>query len=292
VAQPATPARADTAGAFDLAAIKAGEPDRYLAALLAPSSRQPALLALAAFVADVAAIPSRVSQPMLGEIRLQWWRDAVATLSEGGVSGNPRADALGPHIRGGTLPAADLLRVIDARSHDLTGELFATEALLARYLADSEGVPMALAARLAGDGPWPEDLVRSAGVAYGLARGFCRLPALLHNGGVPLTAPALLAGGLTGEDLLAQPVTDATRQRFQVMAAAARATGRAALAQARRSLAGRPPAARTGGLPLALVEPYFAAQQRSDLDVLTAIVDVLPLQRVWRLAKARISGRI
>jgi phytoene/squalene synthetase len=76
------------------------------------------------------------------------------------------------------------------------------------------------------------------------------------------------------------------------MAAAARATGRAALAQARRSLAGRPPAARTGGLPLALVEPYFAAQQRSDLDVLTAIVDVLPLQRVWRLAKARISGRI
>ena len=65
----------------EVAAIaREGEPDRYLAALLAPAPEREALLALAAFAAELTRIPLRVVQePMMGEIRLEWWRTALAS---------------------------------------------------------------------------------------------------------------------------------------------------------------------------------------------------------------------
>ena len=61
------------------ASARSGEPDRYLAALLAPPDARPHLLALAAFSSELARVPSLVTrEPAMGEIRLQWWRDALA----------------------------------------------------------------------------------------------------------------------------------------------------------------------------------------------------------------------
>ena len=56
-------------------AARAYERDRYLAALLSPAARRDDLLVLAAFAGDVGRIASSVSEPMMGAIRLQWWRD-------------------------------------------------------------------------------------------------------------------------------------------------------------------------------------------------------------------------
>ena len=65
--------------------------DRYLADLFAPARGAPHLFALHAFNAEVARVRDAVSEPTLGEIRLQWWRDAIAS-GDGG--GNPVAAAL------------------------------------------------------------------------------------------------------------------------------------------------------------------------------------------------------
>jgi phytoene synthase len=277
---------------MDLVRARRAEPDRYLAALLAPAGVQTPLLALTAFVADVATIPERVSQPLLGEMRLQWWRDCLAGLPQGSAAGHPVAEELARHVAAGTISVKDLLRIVDARSHDLTGEFHPDADALARHLGASEGLPFALAARLAGDEPWPDALIEAAGLAYGLARGFLRLGRLLWTGGAPITASALQAAGLDSAHLRQQPAPEHVAASVEAMAQEARAVALRALASARAGLRERGRAARTGALPLVLVEPYFAAQQRLGPNRLSAETDLLPLARAWRLAWAALSGRI
>ena len=101
---------------------------------------QPGLLALAAFLAEIGRIPATVSEPMLGEIRLQWWRDTIAAVARGGISGHPVADAFGAAIRRHDLDLSLLHRVIDARGFDFTGDLYPDEAALGLGMAGSEGV--------------------------------------------------------------------------------------------------------------------------------------------------------
>ena len=63
-----------------LAIVRAADRDRYISALLAPADRRLDLMTLYAFDAELARIATTVSEPLLGEIRLQWWRDALAPL--------------------------------------------------------------------------------------------------------------------------------------------------------------------------------------------------------------------
>ncbi len=74
--------------------VRAQDKDRYLAALFAPADQRGALFALYAFNAEVAAVRDRVREPMAGEIRLQWWRDALNGERGGRGSANPVAAAL------------------------------------------------------------------------------------------------------------------------------------------------------------------------------------------------------
>ena len=55
-------------------AARVGAPDRYISALLAPKSVRAELIALGAFSAEIEKIPLTVSEPHLGEVRIQWWR--------------------------------------------------------------------------------------------------------------------------------------------------------------------------------------------------------------------------
>ena len=52
-----------------------GDRDRYLADLFAPADARPHLFALHAFNVEIARVRGKVSEPMPGEIRLQWWRE-------------------------------------------------------------------------------------------------------------------------------------------------------------------------------------------------------------------------
>src|SRR5665213_2006368 len=77
----------DAALASRLAAsVRAADPDRYFATLFAPAAQRPFLLALYAFNAEVARVAETVREPMLGAIKLEWWRET----SEGASRGTPR----------------------------------------------------------------------------------------------------------------------------------------------------------------------------------------------------------
>ena len=79
---------------------RTGDPDRTLAALFAPRDARTDLLTLCAFNVELARIAEQVSEPELGAIRLQWWRDAVERADGGEVTGHPVADALCATLRG------------------------------------------------------------------------------------------------------------------------------------------------------------------------------------------------
>src|SRR5271154_5336809 len=68
------------------ASVRAADPDRYFSALFAPAQLRPFLFALYAFNAEVARVAETVREPMLGAIRLEWWRETA----EGAARGAPR----------------------------------------------------------------------------------------------------------------------------------------------------------------------------------------------------------
>jgi phytoene synthase len=110
--------------------VRKTDPDRLLLAELAPVERRPALWALAAFNWEVARIPERVSEPMLGAIRRQWWRDAWGEIADGKPRRHPVVEAL-------------------AEAHARTPfDLAVVEALLQARDVEHDGPPADLAALL------------------------------------------------------------------------------------------------------------------------------------------------
>jgi len=267
-----------------------GEPDRYLAATLAPVGVRSALAALAAFSAEVARIPATVSEPLLGEIRLQWWRDVLTEGRDGRLSGHPVADAMiaaGAHGRF----SADLLeKMIDARAFDLSGAMPESDAELKSYLAATEGSAFLLAmCALGASRTDVEELAASAGYVYGVARGLCRLPMLLHNGGVILPALRLKDAGIDPARLTSGPGGAELDSALRRLAEAMIMDARSVLAEIRVRARGLARPHRAALLPLAMVEPYFRAQSSHRIRIEPA--DVSPVRRVVRIGLAHLTGR-
>lgn len=162
----------------------------YAALQFAPADKRPALIALFAYLIEVARVRSLVSEPMPGEIRLQWWRDTLSGTAHGAIEANPLAAALLQAIDDHSLPAAPLLAVLDARTFDLYDDAMPSTADFEGYAGEVWSGPMSLAASvLSGDSPVSfADVAGHGGVALGVARtlvgfsqwagrGQCFLPA-------------------------------------------------------------------------------------------------------------------
>jgi 15-cis-phytoene synthase len=274
-----------------VAAARAGEPDRYLAALLAPPAARADLLALAAFAGEVARVPHIAgSEPAIGEIRLQWWRDALQPADDVALTGNPVADALRAAARRHHLPRALLLDIIEARSFELAGEVMADDAALQTYLWKSEGALFALAGRILAPGPSAdmEAAAAAGGQAYGLARLLLGLAHTLSHGRLLLPQSRLEAAGVTQAELLAGE----SGPGVAALLAGLRDEARASLVTSRQHVANLPREARPAFLPLALVQSYLRALERPGRDLLRGVVEIAPLTRVVRIAMARWLGRI
>ena len=87
--------------------VRRGDPARFRAALFAPPVGREGLFALYAFNLELARVAPMVSEPMLGEIRLQWWRDSLDMIFEGGrVRRHEVVEPLSAVVRAATLPRA------------------------------------------------------------------------------------------------------------------------------------------------------------------------------------------
>src|SRR5689334_8547173 len=82
--------------AYLAAQVRQHDRDRYLTTLFAPAGTRRALWALYAFYNEVARVPESVSEPLLGRMKLQWWRDTAAAMAHGrgAPAGHPFAQEM------------------------------------------------------------------------------------------------------------------------------------------------------------------------------------------------------
>src|SRR5436190_20306347 len=98
--------------------VRGGDKERFLATLFAPQKYRRPLYALYAFNVEVARTRELAREPMPGEIRLQWWRDALGGVGNDEVNANPVAAALRDVVVRYRLPPLALSTLIDTRAFD------------------------------------------------------------------------------------------------------------------------------------------------------------------------------
>src|SRR5262245_49231490 len=99
--------------------VRNADYDRYLSALFLPAERRAPLFALYAFNYEVAKTAESVTQPIMGQMRLQWWCDALDEIETERVRRHDVVQALAETLRTHTLPRALLNALIDAHENDL-----------------------------------------------------------------------------------------------------------------------------------------------------------------------------
>lgn len=207
--------------------VETGDPDRFAAAKLAGDQAW-RLHALYAFNLEVARIPAAVSEPMLGEIRLHWWRDVVAEVFDGKP---PRkhevVEPLAEVIREANLPRAPFEALLDARAEDVHGLALADHDALLAYLDGTSGALMQLGALALGADARGADVARQVGAATGLGLLIRALPALYAQGADPVAVEDLDRNALA-EARTPAPLAEALR------GLATGAEGRLAQARTRR----------------------------------------------------------
>ncbi|HYD11765.1 MAG TPA: squalene/phytoene synthase family protein [Allosphingosinicella sp.] len=140
------------------------DPDRTLALAYVPAAVRPAVAALWRLDAGFGAILATGTQPLVSQMRLAWWREALERLDREPPPAEPLLQALAAHV----LPTASgaELAAMEEGWLMLLAEEALTEAELARY-AELRGAQLfVLTARLLGVADFP---VRRAGAAWALA---------------------------------------------------------------------------------------------------------------------------
>ncbi|MEH3144206.1 MAG: phytoene/squalene synthase family protein [Methylobacterium frigidaeris] len=266
------------------ALVRDGDPDRYFSALFAPAGHRRHLFALHAFSLEVARVRDAVSSPMPGEIRLQWWRDALQGEARGDVRANPVAAALDDTIVRRRLPRQPLVDLVDARVFDLYDDPMPSTGDLEGYCGETASSLIRLGGLILADGGEPGGAAAAghAGVAQAVTGLLRALPWHARRGQVYLPADVLAAHGVTREDI----VNGRGGPGLAGACADLRALARRhldAFAQARGTIS---PAAGAAYLPVALVPDYLRAMERPGHDPLRSAVDLPRWRRVFRLWRA------
>lgn len=259
---------------------RANAPDRFYAALFATSAARDDLIALAAFTGEIGRISRQVSEAALGEIRVAWWRDAFLSRGESGRSGNPVLDGFADVIRRRNLSLGRIEDYLAAHAEALYSEPPANDDALISRLQIVDGTPFRFAASILGI-ELDDEITDAAARAAGFSRLGIELPYALMHGRATLPLARMPNPYDQNE------VTD-----WRPQIAWFATEGKRALSEVRRHLTAKPRLFTTALLPLALVEPYFHALQSTRHEPAHDIVEVAPIARLWRIARAHWSGRI
>ena len=184
------------------AIVEKGDPDRFAATMAAPSDARLALWPLYAFNVEVARAAYTSTEPMVAEMRLQWWADHLADLDADLSPSGEVAEALQPLLRKSPGLSPVLTAIAEARRQDCWPEPFPNRAALWLYLEQTAGNLMWAAAWLLGASERDKDSVRAYGRAVGLANWLHARPDLIRHKRLELSgADAVFLGDLAKEGL-------------------------------------------------------------------------------------------
>lgn len=257
--------------------------------LFCPSPQREDMAALVAFNLELARVREQVTEPTLGLIRLQWWREAIEEIAAGR---DPRRhqviQALAGVIRRHRLDHRLLLGMIDARESELDSIASETYAQFL-HLADSgPGNLLSLCLSIMGIDPNAKankEAVQHVAHAYAIAGLLRSLLVDARSRHLRLPADRIKEAGVSLDqlfDLKPQP-------ELQVAVTRLAEAGRAELAETRRLKISR------AAIPLTLTA-RLASLQLSRLgqhghDVFDARSVATHPFDVWRLAWTRYTGQ-
>lgn len=157
------------------ARLKDADPDRVRAAMFADVETRARLMLLYAFHLELAKVPELVSEPMIGQIRYQWWRDAIGEIYEtDSVRKHEITTPLRTLLLNYDIPRFWVDQLIDGRERDIDPRPFVSLTAAQDYCASTSGALMKIAVKLCGSNP--DEGVEAAGIAWGmtgLARAYC-----------------------------------------------------------------------------------------------------------------------
>lgn len=167
------------------ALVQQGDADRFAATMASPVAARRILFPLYAFNVEVSRAPWVTKEPIIAEMRLQWWRDALEEISD---SRPPRRhDVVTPLAQALTPDQARALDgLVDARRWDIGSEPFDDETALRAYLDATTGTLLWVAAAALGAPAQDEVKLRQTARAVALANWMLALPELEARGKRPM----------------------------------------------------------------------------------------------------------
>lgn len=264
--------------------LRSADHDRYLSALYAPADKREALLALYAFNAEIAGVRDRIREALPGEVRLQWWRDVIASDAPDAGAGHPLAEALTAAIRQYSLPRQALDNYLEARIFDLYDDPMPSRTDLEGYCGETASALIQLAALVLDpvEAPRFAELAGHAGCAQAITGLLLLLP--LHRTRRQCYVPAdiLAAVGSSPQEFLAGDGGPAAGRAVTAMIALAQEH----LAAFERGAAMLPASLRPAVLPLALTKAYLALMAGRDATApLSRTARLSALKRHWLLLR-------
>ncbi len=278
----------ESKGSADFCAelVRSHDFTRYASTLFVPAEQRRALLAIYAFNVEISRVREQVSQPLPGEVRLQWWTDMLVGEGHGGVEGNPVAAELKLAIRTWDLPVERLSRLIDEHQFDLYNDPMPTMAALEGYINDTSSALFSLGAGVAG---WQseeiEHLARHAGLAQGLTQVMAALPSDASRRQLFVPLQVLESHGSSMEEVFAGKETPKLRAALAQLANEAQGHLRTAFALLEQA----PPEVRPVFLPLVLVNRDLKRMARADSDPFVPQLTsrFRTLWTLWRASRSR-----
>jgi NADH dehydrogenase [ubiquinone] 1 alpha subcomplex assembly factor 6 len=268
--------------------VRRHDRDRFQTALFAPVGDREVLFALYAFNFEIARVRESVREGMLGQIRLQWWREAIdAAYGAGPVRKHEVVEAITAAIRERAPNRAHFDRLIDTRERDLDDAPPPTMAALEEYAEGSSATLIYLALEVLRAGtPAAQEAARHVGIAYAFAGLIRAMPVHAPAGRLFIPADITVEAGLDPHDYAALRPTPPLRQAVETIAG----TARRHLAAAKKLRFQVPKAALPALLPARIAETALQRLERAGFDPFAGAALADPLQS-WRLAWAALRRR-
>ncbi len=170
--------------------VKAGDHDRWLSAQSAPPEARRALMALYATNLLIARAPWASLEPLVAQMRLQWWADEIGRIYKGEqVTTHEILPALREVIFDHNLPKPLFDALIAARMADIFADPPENRAAFEAYIDATSGSLMALAAKALGAPDEAMDVVADFAYGAGVANLLRAVPALKARGHQPFKEP-------------------------------------------------------------------------------------------------------
>lgn len=163
--------------------VERGDPERFLAVRVAPVAARDALVVLYAFNVEISRAPWLTKEPMIAQMRLQFWRDILEEIAQGkAVRPHEVATPLAGML---TAESAALLdQLIVSRHWDIQSDPFESMEDFTRYIEHTSGNLMLVAAQILGEAD--SETVVDYGYGVGVANWLRAVPALEAAGRMPL----------------------------------------------------------------------------------------------------------